>query len=406
MLARNLPFYGGLIILLAAKKPRLLAVWGFDSMKLKKLTLQGYKTFASPHRLSYLTRASRPLSGPNGSGKSNIADAIRWVLGEQSYSTLRGKRTEDMIFAGSQTRSRAGLAQAVLTLDNATAGCPSIIAEVEIGRRAYRSGENEYLLNGQKVRLKDISELLATSGLAERTYTIIGQGLVDRALSLRADERRALFEEAAGIMHYKTRRAETLRRLNETGHNLERVQDILAEIRPRLSSLRRQATRARNFELVQQELRELLRVWYGFKWDQALAESKDARQQCRGRREPRGRRAVRRCCSSSKIWMKCSSASIWRSSRLTSSRNSANRLREAWETARRQAAILIERGQAAQRRLEEIAREIGGPGSSGKRRPGGTGPPWKTCPRRRRSWAKRVRAWPFLTNRSEGAAVD
>ena len=325
-------------------------------MKLKKLTLQGYKTFAS--RTDFLfDEGITAVVGPNGSGKSNIADAVRWVLGEQSFSTLRGKRTEDMIFAGSQTRARAGMAQAVLTLDNADGWLPIDFAEVEIGRRAYRSGENEYLLNGQKVRLKDISELLATSGLAERTYTIIGHGLVDRALSLRADERRALFEEAAGIMHYKTRRAETLRRLNETGHNLERVQDILAEIKPRLASLQRQATRARNFELVQEDLRDLLRIWYGFKWDQGLAQSKAARQQAQSAEQAwqNSRRALLQHQQSQEgIQEQINEAQ----GRINNYQERREQLREAWESSRRQKAILVERRETAERRLEEIAREI------------------------------------------------
>ncbi|MGW8319593.1 MAG: AAA family ATPase, partial [Candidatus Promineifilaceae bacterium] len=184
-------------------------------MRLKRLSLQGYKTFATKTDFEF-DEGITAIVGPNGSGKSNIADALRWVLGEQSYSTLRGKRTTDMIFAGSQKRSRSGMAQAILTLDNSDGWLPIEFAEVEIGRRAFRSGENEYVLNGQRVRLRDVGELLAKSGLAERTYTIIGQGLVDQALSLRAEERRALFEEAAGVSHYKTQRAEAIRRLQET----------------------------------------------------------------------------------------------------------------------------------------------------------------------------------------------
>ena len=179
------------------------------------------------------------IVGPNGSGKSNIADAIRWVLGEQSYLTLRGKRTTDMIFAGGRNRPRSGMAQVLLTLDNTEGWLPIDYSEIEIGRRAYRSSENEYLLNGQKVRLRDVSDLLANSGLSERTYTIIGQGLVDRALSLRPDERRALFEEAAGIGLYKSKRNDALRKLQETQSNLDRVHDILMEITPRLRKLKR-----------------------------------------------------------------------------------------------------------------------------------------------------------------------
>ena len=166
--------------------------------RLKSFSLHGYKTFAT-HTEFLFADGITAIVGPNGSGKSNIADAIRWVLGEQSYGLLRGKRTEDMIFAGSEQRSRAGMAQATVVFDNSDDWLPIDFSDVAITRRAYRDGENEYLLNNQKVRLKDVSELLAKSGLAERTYTIIGQGLVDAALALKAEERRRLFEEAAGI---------------------------------------------------------------------------------------------------------------------------------------------------------------------------------------------------------------
>ncbi|HRN67248.1 MAG TPA: chromosome segregation protein SMC [Promineifilum sp.] len=245
-------------------------------MKLRKLSLQGYKTFASKTEFLFDSGITA-IVGPNGSGKSNIADALRWVLGEQSFGTLRARRSADMIFAGSQQRARAGMAQATITLDNSDGWLPIDYTEVEIARRSFRSGENEYLINGQQVRLKDVADLLATSGLAERTYTIIGQGLVDQALSLRSDERRALFEEAAGITHYKTRRAETLRRLEETQRNLQRVHDILEELRPRVTSLKRQATRTRNYEQISADLRELLRVWYGYKWEQAKSDLRAAR---------------------------------------------------------------------------------------------------------------------------------
>ncbi|NLF64842.1 MAG: chromosome segregation protein SMC [Chloroflexi bacterium] len=246
-------------------------------MKLKRLELQGYKTFASRTVFEFDSGITA-IVGPNGSGKSNIADAVRWVLGEQSYTTLRGKRTTDMIFAGSHDRPRAGMAQVILTLDNSDGWLPIDYSEVVIGRRAFRSGENEYLLNGQKVRLRDVQELLATSGLGERTYTIVGQGLIDQALSLRPEERRALFEEAAGVSHYQAKRATTLRRLQETQHNLERIHDILSEIRPRLGGLKRQANRARNYEQIQNDLRHLLRIWYGYQWETRKAGLREQRQ--------------------------------------------------------------------------------------------------------------------------------
>ncbi|MGD8813549.1 MAG: chromosome segregation protein SMC [Anaerolineales bacterium] len=238
----------------------------FDApARLKSIELQGYKTFASKTEFAFAPTITA-IVGPNGVGKSNIADAIRWVLGEQSYRLLRAKRTEDIIFTGSDKRSRTGMAAATIIFDNSDGWLPIDFNEVSIGRRAYRDGNNEYLLNGQRVRLRDVVELLAECGLAERTYTIIGQGLVDAALSLRAEERRRLFEEAAGIGLYRIRRQEAERRLDATQRNLERAQDILAELRPRLRSLERQARRARDHEQVRSDLKESLRIWYGYHW--------------------------------------------------------------------------------------------------------------------------------------------
>jgi chromosome segregation protein len=325
-------------------------------MKLKRLVLQGYKTFAGKTEFIFDAGVTA-IVGPNGSGKSNVADALRWVLGEQSYSSLRGKRTVDMIFAGSQSRPRAGMASAILTLDNSDGWLPIDFTEVEIGRRAYRSGENEYLLNGQKVRLKDITDLLATSGLAERTYTVIGQGLIDQALSLRADERRALFEEAAGISHYKARRAETLRRLEETTHNLERVHDILAEIRPRLAGLKRQATRARNHEQVVKDLRYLLRIWYGYKWEQAKADLRLAREASDG---------AEQAWQSSRAALLAQQGQIDRLQQLINrlqetigtTRSQRDRLREQLAAVRRDVAIQAERQRAIGRQLAEIEQDL------------------------------------------------
>ncbi|HEY9087784.1 MAG TPA: chromosome segregation protein SMC, partial [Anaerolineaceae bacterium] len=233
--------------------------------RLKSLELHGYKTFAS-RTLFEFPGDITAIVGPNGSGKSNIADAMRWVLGEQSFTLLRGRKTEDMIFAGSEQRARAGMASASITFDNQDGWLPIDFTEVAITRRAYRDGNNEYLLNGQRVRLKEISELLAQSGLAERTYTIIGQGLVDAALSLKPEERRRFFEEAAGIGLYRGRREEALNRLETTRRNLERVQDILSELEPRLHSLERQARRVQEYERIKADLRLLLRDWYGYHW--------------------------------------------------------------------------------------------------------------------------------------------
>jgi chromosome segregation protein len=325
-------------------------------MRLKRLILQGYKTFATKTEFVF-DEGITAIVGPNGSGKSNVADALRWVLGEQSYGTLRGKRTTDMIFAGSQTRPRAGMAQVILTFDNSDGWLPIDYTEVEIGRRAYRSGENEYLLNGQKVRLKDISDLLATSGLAERTYTIIGQGLIDQALSLRAEERRALFEEAAGINHYKARRAETLRRLTETQHNLERVHDILAEIGPRLNSLKRQAQRARNYEQIAADLHHLLRLWYGYKWEQSKREMRFARETAVAAEQAWQAARVSLLAQQDKIdAVRQRMNSLQEKTAVT--RTQRDDIRDQLEKARRQVAILQERQESLQRQLADVAQEL------------------------------------------------
>jgi chromosome segregation protein len=215
--------------------------------RLHSLELQGYKSFASRTPFEF-GRTVTAVVGPNGTGKSNISDAIRWVLGEQSYSLLRGRKTEDMIFSGSDARPRAGMAAVTITFDNRDGWLPIDFEQVSISRRAFRDGQNEYLLNGQRVRLREISELLAASGLAQRTYTVVGQGLVDSVLSLRAEDRRLLFEEAAGIGLHRSRREEAVRRLDKTRRNLERADDILREVRPRLRSLERQAKQAQAFE--------------------------------------------------------------------------------------------------------------------------------------------------------------
>ena len=239
--------------------------------KLASLTLHGYKTFAKETKLVFPARITA-IVGPNGSGKSNVADAIRWVLGEQSYTMLRAKKTEDMIYSGSENRSRAGMASVSITFDNQTNWLPIDYSEVTLTRRAYRDGQNEYLLNNQRVRLKDFHELLAKTGLADRTYTIIGQGLVDLALSIRPDERRRLFEEAAGIGLYRSRKEEALRRLESTQRNLERVSDIINEIRPRLRILEKQSARVHEYKLAQESLKNNLREWYGYQWMAAQSE--------------------------------------------------------------------------------------------------------------------------------------
>jgi len=238
---------------------------------LSALELHGYKTFAN-ETIFKLPGMVTAIVGPNGSGKSNVADSIRWVLGEQSYSLLRAKKTEDMIFSGSDQRSRAGLASVSITFNNEDNWLPIDYSEVVLTRRAYRNGQNEYLINNQRVRLKDFHELLASTGLGDRNYTIIGQGLVDVALAIRPDERRKLLEEAAGIGLYRERKEESIKRLDTTWRNLDRVLDILSEIRPRLRSLEKQAGKIAEYKRIQSDLQLNLREWYGYYWFKAQDE--------------------------------------------------------------------------------------------------------------------------------------
>ena len=249
-------------------------------MRLKSLEVQGYKSFANKVEFVF-DDGITAVVGPNGSGKSNVADAIRWVLGEQSYSNLRGKKTEDMIFSGSDGRARLGLASVTLVLDNTDKWLPLDFSEVTVSRRAYRSGENEYFLNGSRVRLKDITEILAKSGMGRQTYTVIGQGTIDRVLSLHAEERRKLFEEAAGITFHRQKRAETLAKLEATRANLLRVNDIVKEIEPRMQHREKQAQRAQQYNLLMTHLDGLLRVWYGYRWGQGQNQLREAKSRLR-----------------------------------------------------------------------------------------------------------------------------
>jgi chromosome segregation protein len=240
-------------------------------MLIKRIVIQGFKTFAKRTEFVFDPGVTA-IVGPNGSGKSNIVDAVRWCLGEQSFSLLRSKKTSDVIFSGSDQKARLGMAQVTISLDNSQGELPVDFAEIEVTRRAYRDGDNEYLLNGRRVRLQDVTDLLAQTGLGRRTYALIGQGLIDKVLSLAPEELRGLFEEAAGITGYQAKRATTMRRLDATQQNLTRVHDILSELSPRLGYLRKQAERAKERAQLAHDLRNMLREWYGYHWHTTLAE--------------------------------------------------------------------------------------------------------------------------------------
>ncbi|HVB23255.1 MAG TPA: chromosome segregation protein SMC [Ktedonobacteraceae bacterium] len=234
-------------------------------MYLKRLDMLGFKSFALRTQMEFSTGITAVV-GPNGAGKSNVADAMRWVLGEQSMRQLRGKKSDDIIFVGGHGKAPLGLAEVSLTLDNSTGWVPSEYSEITVTRRSYRSGENEYLINKQKVRLKDVVLLLAQARIGHDSYTVVGQGLIDAALSLRAEERRGLFEDAAGIRPFQVQRADAENRLRSTEQNLDRLRDIVGEIEPRLAPLAQQARRAAEFTQLNSELQDVLLTWYALQW--------------------------------------------------------------------------------------------------------------------------------------------
>ena len=225
-------------------------------MFLKCIEMQGFKSFADKIILHF-DKGITSVVGPNGSGKSNISDAVRWVLGEQSAKSLRGSKMEDVIFAGTQHRKPVGFAYVSLTLDNSDKTLPLDYSEVTISRRVYRSGESEYFINKTTCRMKDVHELFMNTGIGKEGYSIIGQGRIDEILSTRSEDRRAIFEEAAGIMKYKVRKKEALRKLENTKQNLLRVDDIIIELESQLEPLKDQAEKARKYLELSGELKEL-----------------------------------------------------------------------------------------------------------------------------------------------------
>ena len=212
-------------------------------MRLKELEIQGFKSFPDKTRIT-IGEGITGVVGPNGSGKSNISDSIRWVLGETSSKQLRGAgKMEDVIFGGTQTRGAMGYAAVSLTIDNSDHGLEMDADEVTIGRRYYRSGESEYTINGQSVRLKDVYELLLDTGLGRDGYAIVGQGRIAEIVGAKSTERREIFEEASGIAKYRYRKNEAERRLAAAEGNLERLRDILGELEKRVGPLKRDSER-------------------------------------------------------------------------------------------------------------------------------------------------------------------
>src|SRR3954468_5717333 len=239
-------------------------------MYLKALKLHGFKSFADPTTLRFQPGVTA-IVGPNGCGKSNIADAIRWVLGQQSAKALRGGKMQDVIFEGADTRKASQICEVALLLTECEKQLGSEFHEIEIMRRVHRDGQSEYSFNGQPCRLKDIQKLFMDTGIGRTSYSIMAQGQIDQILSSKPEERRAVFEEAAGLTKYKSQRREALNKLALTDQNLARVSDVIAEVARQIGSLRRQAAKAMRYKRISHRLRHLSLAWSGFHYAQLTA---------------------------------------------------------------------------------------------------------------------------------------
>ena len=225
-------------------------------MYLKSLEMQGFKSFPDKTKLEF-GNGMTAVVGPNGSGKSNIADAVKWVLGEQSTKSLRGAKMEDVVFSGTRTRRAQGFAEVTLRLDNSDRRLSRDSDEVSVTRRYYRSGESEYKINGESVRLKDIHELFMDTGLGRDGYSMVSQGRIEDMVSAKSEDRREMFEEAAGISHYRYRRADALKRLSQAEENLLRLRDILTGLEERVGPLEKQSEKAQKFLALAAERKNL-----------------------------------------------------------------------------------------------------------------------------------------------------
>jgi len=245
-------------------------------MYLKRIEITGFKSFATKTVLDFLPSCEiskngkncgiTAIVGPNGSGKSNVADAIKWAMGEQSLKSLRGKKSEDVIFAGSGKKAQLGSAKVSLYFDNSDKKIPLEFEEAVISRKIYRSGEGEYFINGSRVRLIDIHDLLAKAGVGQRSYCIINQGMADAILNATPIERRIILEEAAGVKSFQLKKERSLRKLEATRTNLARAADLAREIEPHLRVLKRQADKARKGTEVAQELKEKQKILFSWLW--------------------------------------------------------------------------------------------------------------------------------------------
>src|SRR6266567_174424 len=258
-------------------------------MYLKKVEITGFKSFANKTTLEFLPAGNfrgeaegkgiTAIVGPNGSGKLNVSDAIKWALGEQSMKTLRGKKSEDVIFAGSGTKARLSSAQVVLHFDNTDKRIPLEFADVIITRKLYRSGESEYLINGAKSRLLDVADFLARAGVGKESYCVINQGMSDALLNATPLDRRSVLEDAAGVKQYQIKKDRALKKLDSTRENMDRVSGLIREIEPHLKMLKRQAEKAQQGKVIAEELKGKQTKLFAYLWNQFQGEREKLSQE-------------------------------------------------------------------------------------------------------------------------------
>ena len=253
-------------------------------MRLKRLEIYGFKSFAD-RTVVVFDEGITGIVGPNGSGKSNLSDAVRWVLGEQSAKALRGGKMEDVIFNGTQKRKRLGYCEVSLVFDNEDHALPVDFTEVMITRRAYRNGNGEYYINKATCRLRDIQELFRDTGVGKEGYSIIGQGRIGEILSQKSEDRRGIFEEAAGIVKYRTRKEESEKRLSNMRDNLSRVEDIISELESQLEPLAKASETARHYLALRDELRVLECSSFVLRSERAKERIEDTESMLTGLRE-------------------------------------------------------------------------------------------------------------------------
>jgi chromosome segregation ATPase len=260
-------------------------------MYLKRIEIKGFKSFASETVFDFVQQCKAfgteddhdcgitAIVGPNGAGKSNISDAVRWVMGEQSMKTLRGKKSEDVIFSGSNKKGKLSMAQVSLIFDNSDKSMPVEFDDVVITRKIYRNGESEYLINDARVRLLDIIDIMARAGIGRESYCVVGQGMTDAILSATPIERRGIIEDAAGVKHFQLRKARAIKKMDRTKDNLDQVQAIITEVTPHLRSLKRQANKARQSKDVYENFKSAQRRYFAFVWGHLYKEKMNLEDQ-------------------------------------------------------------------------------------------------------------------------------